>query len=146
MAKRGKKCGDKKIFMDRHEFGRYLANLRVQAGLSQEQMEHKTGLKKSYINSLEQGVVKQPGSDKINKIVSGYNLKEEDVLNIFYGSHGEEIVEEHVRLDAILNQIRKDRTFGLNERVLRALAEPMGLETKKLIIQLYEKLTLKKLL
>ena len=72
--------------MDRHEFGRYLADIRNQLGLSQEEMEQKTGIKKSYINSLEQGVVKQPGSDKINQIILGYKLKEDDVLAVFYGS------------------------------------------------------------
>ena len=135
-----------RIQMDRHEFGRYLANLRTRLGLSQEEMEQRTGIKKSYINSLEQGVVKQPGSDKINQIVLGYKLKEENVLAVFYGGTDDEAGGEHERLDNLLDRIKKDKNLGLQESALRALSEEMGVETKRLIIKLYEKATGKKLL
>ncbi len=130
--------------MSRHEFGRYLANVRMQAGLSQEEMERKTGLKKSYINSLEQGAVKQPGSDKINKIVIGYKLQEEEVLAVYYRDQDEDAANEHRHLNNILDRIRKDKT--LKEFALRAFSEEMGIETKKFIIKLYEKATGKKLI
>jgi transcriptional regulator with XRE-family HTH domain len=132
--------------MDRHEFGRYLASLRSQLGLSQEEMEQRTGIKKSYINSLEQGVVKQPGPDKINQIVLGYKLKEEEVLAVFYGSREDDAGQEHDLLDAILDQIKKDKNLGLKEFALRAFSEDMGMEAKKFIIKLYEKVTGKKFL
>ncbi len=136
----------RKNHMDRHEFGRYLANIRNQLGLSQEEMEQKTGIKKSYINSLEQGVVKQPGPDKINQIVLGYKLKEEDVLAVFYESPDQEADREHDRLDDLLDRIKKDKGLGLQEPALRACSEQMGVETKRFIIRLYEKATGKKLL
>lgn len=132
--------------MNRHEFGRYLANLRTRAGLSQEEMEQKTGLKKSYINSLEQGVVRQPGPDKINKIVTGYKLKEEDVLAVYYGGREESAGEEHARLDKILDRIKNNKTFPLRELALRSFSEDMGLATKMFIIRLYEMASGKKLL
>ncbi|MHB8843298.1 MAG: helix-turn-helix domain-containing protein [Nitrospirota bacterium] len=132
--------------MNRHEFGRYLANLRTQAGLSQDEMERKTGLKKSYINSLEQGAVRQPGSDKISAIVAGYRLKEEDVLAVYYSNPDENAAQEHASLDKILGKINRNRTFPLRELALRSFSEDMGLETKKLIIKLYEMATGKKLL
>jgi transcriptional regulator with XRE-family HTH domain len=130
--------------MNRYEFGRYLANVRMQAGLSQEEMEQKTGLKKSYINSLEQGAVKQPGTDKINKIVTGYKLREEEVLALYYGNQDEDTAREHIHLNGILDQIKKDKT--LKEYALRSFSEEMGIETKKLIIKLYEKAAGKKLI
>lgn len=132
--------------MNRHDFGRYLANLRTQAGLSQDEMERKTGLKKSYINSLEQGAVRQPSSDKISAIVAGYRLKEEDVLAVYYGNPDENAAQEHASLDRILGTIKKNRTFPLRELALRSFSEDIGLETKKLIIKLYEMATGKKLL
>lgn len=98
------------------------------------------GLTKSRLYSLEQGIIKKPDIETIHKIAVGYNLREEDVVKVFYGQQQDK-TNEHARLDGLLDQIKKDKAF--KDLALRAFSEQPGLETKRLIIALYEKATAK---
>lgn len=60
------------------EFGKYLAQLRKDRGLTQEQLETLSGVSRDYIASLELGRLKKPSTAHLLKLAKGLRRKPEE--------------------------------------------------------------------
>jgi transcriptional regulator with XRE-family HTH domain len=134
--------------MDRIEFGRYLAAKRKELGInSLEQMAAPSGISRSMLQRLETGGAPRPSARMLAKIAAAYKIKKEVAEEVFLKSDGEDD-EECRKLDGLLGQIARDKSFGLKDHAARSLSEckRAGKQTKIYLIKAYEKITGKKIL
>lgn len=61
-------------------FGQMLKIVREEKGLSQENLQEITGLKREYICRIETGVVKNPTLMTVKKIVKGLDVNIQDLV------------------------------------------------------------------
>jgi transcriptional regulator with XRE-family HTH domain len=134
--------------MDRIEFGRYLAARRKELGIkSLEQMAGPSGISRAMLQRLETGGTPRPSARMVAKIASAYKIKKEVAEEVFLKGDGEDD-EECRKLDGLLGQIARDKSFSLKDHAARSLSEckRAGKHTKIYLIKAYEKITGKKLL
>ncbi len=134
--------------MDRIEFGRYLAARRKELGISSlEQMAVPSGISRAMLQRLETGGAPRPSVRMLAKIAAAYKIKKEVAEDVFLKADGEDD-KECKRLDELLGQIARDKSFALKDHAARSLAEckRAGKQTKIYLIKAYEKITRKKIL
>ncbi len=81
------------------------------------------------------------------KIAAAYKIKKEVAEEVFLKADGEDD-KECKRLDDLLGQIARDKSFALKDHAARSLSEckRAGKQTKIYLIKAYEKITRKKIL
>lgn len=134
--------------MDRIEFGRYLAERRKELGInSLEQMAGPSGISRSMLQRLETGGVPRPSVRMLAKLSAAYKIKKEVAEEVFLNGDGEDD-DECRKLEGLLKQIARDKSFVLKDHAARSLSEckRAGKQTKIYLIKAYEKITGKRLL
>jgi len=125
-------------------FGRYLRELREKKGVTLMQVEEATGLSNAYISQLETGVRRRiPPPDRLKKLANYFNVTIKELLEkagyVDSGEVGETFAQ---KVNKAFLHVTNDPKFQYGTRVKKEY----DLDTKRFIIEMYEKATGKKLL
>ena len=125
-------------------FGKYLRELREKKGVTLIQVEEATGLSNAYISQLETGVRRRiPPPDRLKKLADYFNVTIKEMLEkagyIDFGEVGETYEQ---KLNKAFLHATNDPNFKYGTRVKKEY----DLDTKRFIVEMYEKATGKKLL
>jgi len=124
--------------------GDFLKKLRERKGVSLKKVEDDTGISNAYISQLETGVRKKlPNADRLKALADYYNVSIQQLLEKagYYENGAIEETQEQKIEKAFLHVI-SDPTFKYGTR----LKGKYDLDGKRFIVEMYEKLTKKKLL
>ncbi|MBD3342427.1 MAG: helix-turn-helix domain-containing protein [Candidatus Lokiarchaeota archaeon] len=127
-------------------FSNYLKNLRIKNELTLREVEEKSGISFSYISQLEKGSKVRPHPDILKKLAVVYHVPYITLLEqagyIQEDASLEEILTEKQKIERAFQKVIDDPDYEFGTR----LKGELDLETKKLIIEMYQKITGKKLL
>lgn len=133
--------GKEKIF----ELGKFLAYLRNRKGVSLKKVEEDTGISNAYLSQLETGTRRKlPEPDRLRLLADYYNVSVQQLLQkAGYFDEGElkETLEE--KIDKAFRYATSDPKFKYGTRLKK---KEYDLDTKRFIVEMYEKITKKKLL
>ncbi len=125
-------------------FGTYMRNLRKAKGLTLKQVEQAAKVSNAYLSQIERGLRRPPHPDILKRLAKVYGV-----------SHRELLIEAEYLEEGSGQQTQRDR---IEKAFLFILADPafryatrlkghrLSLEVKRLIIEMYEKMTKRKLL
>ncbi|OGP32502.1 MAG: hypothetical protein A2X93_07940 [Deltaproteobacteria bacterium GWC2_56_8] len=116
------------------ELGRYLQEQRKAQKKTLKDMSASSGVSQPYLCDFEKGAFLRPNYDKLTLIAKGYKVPLDLLLKTFYG---ENLIDEELEIK--LKEVLSDSKLSANTRKMAA-AEKKGDATKKLIVELYEKL------
>jgi len=123
------------------ELAEYLKNLR--GDLSIRQVAEKTGISNAYLSQLESKKRKKPHPDVLQKLADFYDVP---ILELFekagYLKEGELRETQEQKIDKAFAHVISDPAFQYGTR----LKGKYDFDAKRFIIEMYEKLTKKKLL
>ncbi len=125
-------------------FGEFLKELRDRKGVTLKQVEEGTGMSNAYISQLETGTRRRlPAPDKLKALADYFNVTIKELLEkAGYVESGEikETLEQ--KIEKAFAHVINDPAFQYGTR----LKGKYDLDAKRFIIEMYEKLTNKKLL
>lgn len=128
--------------------GDYLKQLREQKGWTMTEAAEKTGIHRSYLWLLEDGQRQSPRPEILKKLSLGYGINVNELLataGYMPTSSEEKVVkkkQEEDKIEQAFRHVMSDPKFQYGTRFK---SDPT-LETKKFIIEMYEKLTKRKIL
>ena len=125
-------------------FGSYLHRLRKERGLTLKQVEVQAKVSNAYISQIERGLRKPPHPEILKRLARTYDVEHRDLL-IAAGYLEEDSAETARRrhIEDAYQHVRSDPTFKHGTRLR---GTKVSLETKRFIVEMYEKLTSRKLL
>lgn len=125
-------------------FGKYLRELREKKGVTLKEVEQATGLSNAYISQLETGTRRRiPPPERLNALADYFNVTISELLAKAGYVSSRDIVETfEQKVEKSYQHIINDPKFKFGTRLKRDL----DLDTKRFIIEMYEKTTGKKLL
>jgi transcriptional regulator with XRE-family HTH domain len=125
-------------------FASYLRELRKARGLSLKQVEAEAGVSNAYLSQLERGLRKPPHPDILRRLAKAYEVPVEDLLvSAGYLDNGLEKGITREKIEQAFAHVISDPTFRHGTR-LKGVR--LGPEAKRFIVEMYEKLTGRKLL
>lgn len=128
---------------NREKIGSYLRELRRQKGLSLRQVQKETEASTSYLSQVEQGK-RHPGGRLLRKIAPTYGASVMDLLTMAgYLNEPEVNMSDQERIEWAFKCVVSDPQYQ-HGRSLAASPE-LSLEAKSSIVEIYEKLTGRKL-
>ena len=128
-------------------FGGFLSDLREQKHWTVTEASKELGIHRAYLWLLENDKRKKPRPEIIKKLALGYGVSINELLeHLGYFGNAEEKVQidkkiEEQKINNIFSHIQNDSSFQFGTRLN---GKNLDLETKKIIIGLYEKATGKK--
>ena len=125
-------------------FGRYLRELREKKGVTLKEVEEATGLSNAYISQLETGARRKlPAPDRLKALANYFNVTINEMLEkAGYVDSGEIRETFEQKIEKAFQHVINDPNFKYGTRVKKEY----DLDTKRFIIEMYEKATKKKLL
>jgi len=124
-------------------FGDFLKELRARKGVSLKKVEEATGISNAYLSQLETGERRRfPKPDRLIALADYYNVSIKELLEKagYYGKGDIQETKEQQIEKAFLH-VLNDPAFKYGTR----LKGKYDLDSKLFIIEMYEKLTKKKL-
>lgn len=125
-------------------FGDFLKELRERKGVSLKKVEEETNVSNSYLSQLETGERRRlPPPDKLKTLANFYNVSIKQLLEKA-GYYGENDIEEtkEQKIEKAFLHVISDPAFKYGTR----LKGKYDLDGKRFIVEMYEKLTNKKIL
>jgi len=122
------------------EFGEFLAKLRKAKNVSVRDVAKEIQLSDPYLYQVESGKKALTDPESFNKLAKYFEIDVKELLEKAGYIIGEE--DEEQKVDKVLQHIKTDPEFKYGTR----LSGKLDLNTKKFIIEMYEKATGKKLL
>ncbi len=125
-------------------FGQFLKDLRERKGLSLDEVEEATGIPNAYLCQLETGARKKlPAPERLRIIADYYNVSIQELLEKAGYYESKEIEETfEQKIEKAFLHVVNDPSFKYGTRVKKEY----DLDAKRFIIEMYEKVTGKKLL
>jgi transcriptional regulator with XRE-family HTH domain len=125
-------------------FGRYMRRLRKSRGLTLKQVEAQARVSNAYISQIERGLRNPPHPDILNRLAKVYDVPHRELL-IAAGYLQEDSAETAKRrqIEEAYKHVITDPTFKQGTRLR---GTQVSLETKRFIVEMYEKLTQRNLL
>jgi HTH-type transcriptional regulator, competence development regulator len=125
-------------------FGTYMRRLRKARGLTLKQVETQAKVSNAYISQAERGLRKPPQPEILKRLAKVYDVPHRDLL-IAAGHLEEDSAEiaKRRQIEEAYEHVRTDPTFNQGTRLK---GTHVSLETKRFIVEMYEKLTERKLL
>ncbi len=125
-------------------FGSYIRQLRKSKGLTLKQVETQAKVSNAYISQIERGLRKPPHPDILKRLAKTYDVPHRELL-VVAGYLEEDSVETAKRreIEEAYEHVRTDPTFKQGTRLK---GTHVSLETKRFIVEMYEKLTQRNLL
>lgn len=125
------------------EFGARLRELRLGQGLSLRKLEEATGVSNAYLSQIESGIRPRPSADILQKLAPVLGVSLRELLEAAGYLREEELtVSEEAEVDRAFAYVLADPRFRFGTRVRGELT----IEARRFIVQMYEKLTGKRLL
>lgn len=122
--------------------GTYLHNTRKQRGLSLKKVEKLAGVSNAYLSQLERGRRNPPHPDILKKLAKVYEVPVTELLSAA-GYLEDEKGNTRQQIEQAFQHVISDPKYRHGTR-LKAAA--LSLEAKRFIIEMYEKITGRKLL
>jgi HTH-type transcriptional regulator, competence development regulator len=125
-------------------FGSYMRRLRKSRGLTLKQVETQAKVSNAYISQIERGLRNPPHPDILNRLAKAYDVPHRDLL-VAAGYLEEDSAETAKRrqIEEAYKHVITDPTF---KQGMRLKGTHVSLETKRFIVEMYEKLTQRNLL
>jgi transcriptional regulator with XRE-family HTH domain len=125
-------------------FGSYVRRLRKSRGLTLKQVEAQARVSNAYISQIERGLRNPPHPDILNRLAKAYDVPHRDLL-VVAGYLEEDSAETAKRrqIEEAYKHVITDPTFKQGTRLK---GTHVSLETKRFIVEMYEKLTQRNLL
>ena len=124
-------------------FGDFLKKLRARKGVSLKKVEEVTGISNAYLSQLETGKRRRlPTPDRLIALADYYNASIKELLKKA-GYHEEGDIQEtkEQQIEKAFLHVLSDPAFKYGTR----LKGKYDLDTKRFIVEMYEKLTKKRL-
>ena len=124
-------------------FGDFLKKLRTRKGVSLKKVEEGTGISNAYISQLETGERRRlPYAERLKALADYYNVSIQQLLEKA-GYYEEEDIQEtkEQKIEKAFLHVLSDPAFKYGTR----LKGKYDLDAKRFIVEMYEKLTKKKL-
>jgi transcriptional regulator with XRE-family HTH domain len=125
-------------------FGSYMRRLRKSKGLTLKQVETQARVSNAYISQIERGLRNPPQPDILRRLARVYDVPHRELLIV--AGHLEEDSAETAkrrRVEEAYEHVMTDPTFKQGTRLK---GTHVSLETKRFIVEMYEKLTERNLL
>jgi transcriptional regulator with XRE-family HTH domain len=125
-------------------FGSYMRRLRKSKGLTLKQVETQAKVSNAYISQIERGLRNPPQPDILRRLARVYDVPHRELLIV--AGHLEEDSAETAkrrRVEEAYEHVMTDPTFKQGTRLK---GTHVSLETKRFIVEMYEKLTERNLL
>jgi len=125
-------------------FGSYMRRLRKSKGLTLKQVESQAKVSNAYISQIERGLRNPPHPDILKRLAKAYDVEHRELL-VAAGYLEEDSAETAKRrqIEEAYEHVRTDPTFRQGTRLK---GTHVNLETKRFIVEMYEKLTQRQLL
>ena len=125
-------------------FGNYMRRLRKTRGLTLKQVETQAKVSNAYISQIERGLRNPPHPDILRRLAKTYNVEHRELL-VAAGYLEEDSAEAAKRrtLEKAFEHVQSDPAFKHGTRLK---GTHVSLETKRFIVEMYEKLTNRNLL
>jgi transcriptional regulator with XRE-family HTH domain len=125
-------------------FGSCMRQLRKSRGLTLKQVETQAKVSNAYISQIERGLRKPPHPDILKRLAKTYDVPHRELL-VAAGYLEEDSAETAKRreIEEAYEHVRTDPTFKQGTRLK---GRHVSLETKRFIVEMYEKLTQRTLL
>lgn len=125
------------------EFACYLRQLREQRGLTLREVGRRTGISNAYLSLLERGFRNPPRPDILRKLAESYGIPTIDLMRkAGYVVETDEYLSEDAKLEKAFQHVISDPEFEFGTRV----TGPLSKDTKRFIIEMYEKAAGRKML
>ena len=125
------------------QLGSYLRELRRRKHLSLRQVQEETGASGSYLSQVEQGK-RHPGGRFLRKIAPTYSASVRDLLTMAGFPNKPEVnMNDQERIEWAFKRVVSDPEYQLGPRL--NASSGFSLEAKRAIVEVYEKLTGRKL-
>lgn len=125
-------------------FGAYLRMLRKSRGMTLKYVERKAGVSNAYLSQIERGLRNPPHAEILKRIAKVYDVPQEDLLHrAGYLELPTETSEAKKQVERAFQHVTSDPHYKHGTR----LRHPnLSLEAKRFIVEMYEKMTGRKLL
>jgi len=125
-------------------FGKFLRGLREKKGVTLKDVEVGTGITNAYISQLETGARKRlPAPDKLKKLATYFNVTLKELLEkAGYAEPDQETKTTEQKINEAFAEVTSDSRFQYGTRV----KGEYDLDAKRFIVEMYEKVTSRKLL
>jgi transcriptional regulator with XRE-family HTH domain len=125
-------------------FGNYMRRLRKSKGLTLKQVEVQAKVSNAYISQIERSLRKPPHPDILKRLAKAYDVQHRELL-VAAGYLEEDSAEllKRRQIEEAYEHVRTDPTFKQGTRLK---GTHVSLETKRFIVEMYEKLTQRQLL
>jgi len=120
-------------------FGSYMRRLRKTRGLTLKQVETHAKVSNAYISQIERGLRRPPHPDILKRLAKTYDVEHRELL-VVAGYLEEDSAEAAARrrLEKAFDHVQNDPSFKHGTRLK---GTRVSLETKRFIVEMYEKLT-----
>jgi len=125
-------------------FGAYLRRLRKTKGLTLKQVEAQAKVSNAYISQIERGLRNPPHPDILRRLAKVYDVQHSELLVAAgYLEQDSAEVARRRQIEEAYQHVVTDPTFKQGTRIK---GTHVSLETKRFIVEMYEKLTQRSLL
>lgn len=122
----------------------YVRRLRKSKGLTLKQVETQAKVSNAYISQIERGLRKPPHPDILRRLAKTYDVPHRDLLVAAgYLEEDSQAVASRRRIEEAFDHVTTDPAFKQGTRLK---ATHVSLETKRFIVEMYERLTQRTLL
>ncbi len=125
-------------------FGSHMRRLRKSKGLTLKQVESQAKVSNAYISQIERGLRNPPHPDILKRLAKAYDVPHRDLLVVAGYLEGDSAeTAKRRQVEEAYQHVLTDPTFKQGTRLKGA---HVSLETKRFIVEIYEKLTQRTLL
>ncbi len=125
-------------------FSSYMRTLRKSKGLTLKQVETQAKVSNAYISQIERGLRKPPHPDILKRLAKTYDVPHRELLVAAgYLEEDSKAIATRRDIEKAYTHVTTDPTFKQGTRLK---GTHVSLETKRFIVEMYEKLTQRTLL
>ena len=125
-------------------FGSHIRRLRKLKGLTLKQVEIQAKVSNAYISQIERGLRKPPHPDILKRLAKTYDVPHRELLVLAgYLEEDSLAIATRRKVEEAFEHVTTDPTFKQGTRLK---GTHVSLETKRFIVEMYEKLTQRSLL
>jgi transcriptional regulator with XRE-family HTH domain len=125
-------------------FGSYMRRLRKSRGLTLKQVETQAKVSNAYISQIERGLRNPPHPEILKRLAKTYDVEHRELLIAAgYLEEDSAAAAQRRTLEKAFEHVQSDPTFKHGTRLK---GTHVSLETKRFIVEMYEKLTHRNLL
>jgi len=121
-----------------------MQRLRKSRGLTLKQVEAQAKVSNAYISQIERGLRKPPHPDILKRLAKTYDVPHRELLVVAgYLEEDSETIATRRKIEEAFEHVKTDPKFKQGTRLK---GTHVSLETKRFIVEMYEKLTQRNLL